>query len=244
MSYASDLKIKLLIDRYRPFLLPFIFILFVIFSLSDIVMPRVNVIADSWQEMQETKKTVESLNTKLVFLRSLDEKELKNNYDFLLQVLPEDREPFYSLAVLEWLGTRNGLTIERATFEPGEISTKSALPKGTKKDYDTMSYDLNVRGNLEELKGFLVELEKIVPVSSTDSLSLELRSGRVLGTNLLIEMYSALLPAKIGRPSDPISDLDESEKKLLDKLRADLILPETNTNFLTSDPLGKNNPFD
>ena len=244
MSYASDLKIKLLIDRYRPFLVPFVFILFVIFSLSGIVMPRVDVVTDSWQAVKETKKTVESLNTKLVFLRSLDEEELKDDYEFLLQVLPDDREPFYGLAVLEWLGARNGLMIERATFEPGEISTESALPKKTKKDYETMSYDLNVRGNLEELKGFLVELEKILPISSTDSLSLELRSGNMLGTNLSIEMYSALLPAKIGRPGDPISDLDESEKKLLEKLRVDSILPETNANLLTNDPLGKNNPFD
>lgn len=242
MAELSDLKFRLFLDRYRPYILPVFFAIFVIFSLSRVVIPRFDLVTESWYELKETKSRFEALNTKLAFLQEQDELVLKSDYDFLLQVLPETKEPFFGLGALEWLANEASLRVDQAAFTPGEISTESAKPKKNQ-DYLVLSYNISVSGNLNELKDFLAQLDRLAPMASTDEVSFEFRGSNELTTTLEIQTYSAYLPTKIGRPSDPIEGLSQNEKSLLEELREEVIVPTFDPDVLTKDPVGKTNLF-
>lgn len=246
MSKTSTLEFGLTLERYRPFLFPIIFLLFFVVSLGRVVAPRIGAITEEIAQMKEAKAELERLNEKLSFLKGVDEEKARKDNQLLLQVLPTEKDPFYGMSVIEWLGGKTGVKIKGISFTPGLVSTDSAkLAKKTKVEEEAMEYEVGLIGTLAQLEDFLMKLENLTPLVTVDEVDLSFKIGaNEVETGLNLQMFSARYPETIGKPSDPLAAFSDEELKYLTQLGEEALVPESNPELLIGDPLGKDNLFD
>jgi hypothetical protein len=177
------------------------------------VIPQYKRLLTVREEILKQSRMVESLENKLLALRSLDKSSQSSDLDLVLSAFPID-EPFYqSLVGLSSLGQRHQAVMSQFKFE-----------------FYPPSFSLNftLTGPMNNLQSFISDAERILPLAGIEHIDIvdigseekeASGSGESYRSGLKAIIYWSPPPAAVGRVSDPLPVISGDLFAILEQLR-------------------------
>jgi Tfp pilus assembly protein PilO len=142
------------------------------------IIPQLNASLDLRSQVAKEEKVVTALERKARELEQLPTSNLFVQADQINRALPSQKPLLHLLTSLNAVGTQAGVIFEEINLSPGIISTDSAQPAArtstrSKGAYQELMIDLKVRGSLAQINTFIEQAERMTPVSSLTSLTLQ-----------------------------------------------------------------------
>ncbi len=145
------------------------------------IIPQFNKFLELTREFKLEKPKLEQLNKKLLGLENISFTPEFAQANVVEQALPSKKPLLEFLASLNAIATQDQVQIENFSLNPGVISSNSAelheeyKKKNNKSGVDTLDVSMNVVGSFKNIQEFLIDLEKISPFTTINTLSLNSR---------------------------------------------------------------------
>ena len=232
----------ILIQQYEIIIASIIILLVVILLSFIFPLPNFNRAQQIYTQQKNLSEEINNLKRKDNTLASLDQQYFKDIFSKLNKILPEEKDYVTLFETFDSLEKTSGVTILRADFQFGIISTNSArLIKAPGTAAYIVPISLEIRGNysamqkfiesLDDFSGRIITLEDAHWSQKPDNLIQATFNGRV---------YFYPLPATIGSIDTPLPKIDKTQEELIKKLAQMKI---TTTEEIEKIPVGKKNLF-
>ena len=145
--------------------------------------------------------------------------------------LPEKNPALSMTSQLRTLALSNGLILEN-------IKIGSAVPSG---DFSEVNITFGLEGTSPQVVSYLNSIKNLAPVSTVEKAKI---NQSALGTraDITVRVYYSPFPQKLPSLTEPVKELTEDERNILNRLSA-LSLPAFSN--LQAQPAGiRENPFD
>ena len=203
-------QISPLEEKIRAFFLPIALVLAAILILLVVTVPQFNQLKTDDRVLSDRQKAVSILQTKLSSLEALDEISQGQTLETALSALPLE-EPFReSLLNLDTLLIRHQIGVSQIKVEPAA---------------DNLSIKFMTNGLLPDIRNFIADADKILPISATASVEtariqdeLASDSAFVYQAEIVVKFFFKLPPKTIGRASDPLPQITADHLKTLNLL--------------------------
>lgn len=237
-------KLSLDLNKYKPFTLPAVILLLVIFSGLLLLKPKVGQILGIHRHLSSQKNKLAQLTTKLYALQGLDEFELEERTKVLLRTLPSQKDLPGALVTIKSLTSTAGLELRGIQVEPGEISSESAQPEATKKyNLPFLEFKIKLGGNQTQLKDFLTKLASTAPLMRVAAMEISQTEGGVIEADLKLDTFFLPLPSTLGLVEKPLVPLTSQEEEIYQQLVKISPAQTGQTATFSPIPSGKENPF-
>lgn len=138
--------------------------------------PRINELTNLNKKIDSENQKLEKYQKKLRGLEQVASlKEFKNRAA-IEQVLPSYKPLLELLTNLNKTAQNNQVSLESFDLKPGKIASQGAVvveEKNNKQGYSTMEISFTAKGQLEALDNFLEAIEKMSPITSIKTISLQ-----------------------------------------------------------------------
>lgn len=139
--------------------------------------PTLITIATLYREIQDKRKTEQTLQAKINNLRlaQVNYAQVANSVQLVNQALPADAAIAEIVYPFEILAQRNSLSLTSVNFTPVDIRGKSQKPKTAVKDTSAsiVGFDLVLKGDFANFQTFLSSLENLRRIMAIDRFSLK-----------------------------------------------------------------------
>lgn len=218
-------------------------VILTIFLVSFFVLkPRVFEVIKTQGKLKEQKKLLSQLTTKVASLEGLDEAGLITRSDWLLKILPVEKNIDTFLVDFKNLSSQSGVRLTEVSASPGEMATASGQSK-SKEDLPSESYGIVIEASLDQLKAFIQNVEKSAPLLRVDEVSFSQQQGGVQSATLKLLSYYLPLPEKLGELESPLIEITAEENQTFQKLSSFEALPRAEGQEELIPFTGRNNPF-
>lgn len=223
--------------------LVFAFVLSVFF-----LMPKINELLLTQKKISEQEERIKVLSGKLVTLSSLSEVELSNSANLLMDTIPAQKD-FYGLLIkIKSIFQLENIPILSYSLNPGFLSSDSGKKVKESKE-NLMPVQISFSATFDNLESLIDRLEKSLPLTIIDSLSMKMETASVgaeslgLPSKMVISGYYSPLPKQLGEVGENVPQVTSQSLSILEKLkgfsRYDVEVPESGTTVT----VGKENPF-
>lgn len=235
IAFQWFLKMKKTEDfnKYRNFFIKALIIGGIIFSGVFFLYPRAKEIPESRRAIAEEKEKLAKLTQKAEFLESLDENELANKTQFLLKVLPPEKDVVLIISSLKALCAQLNLQIDSFQINLSGESSSSGL--------SSISFSLRIVGDKEGLNNLIERIKTTYPLIDLEGLDISLEEGNLLQATIKIKAFFLELPKEMGKTENPLPLINPEEEKFYYQVSnfTSPLLQEASYSV----PLGKENPF-
>lgn len=200
---------KVLYERYREYLAPFVVIFVCFVLIIKVIIPQVQDFIEALKTVKELQGQIAVLKNNVQFLTSLNDSALDSKMRVASSALPAEKDFVGILNAVTAASARAGVSLGDFSFAVGELSTKSAQLAGQ----PTIQVALTVGGDAFLAQRFIQELSKTVPLSEVLNVAV---SGR--SSSLTTVFFYKVFPPIQFDGSKPIFALSQSEDQLLNKL--------------------------
>jgi len=189
----TELNPRYLIDSRRYQLLSVVAATVVVLLLLLGIMPQVQAALDlSSKQTAETKK-LDALPRKAQELENLSSSPVAQQIQTVEKVLPSSKPLLELLTSLNLAARESQVNISALSLSPGSIATdsasvattsKSKTVKKSKGTTDTLSVDLIIGGQLNDVNRFFETVERRAPLSTISSMSLTKKNQGIVGSQV------------------------------------------------------------
>lgn len=206
----SQNPIMVIYESYKEYLLTIGIIIICLILFAKFIIPQVQDLLLINGQKKELEGKIRVLKNNIYFLSSLDESDLDSKLQVATGALPSEKDFAGVLNAIQISSARSGVSLGDFTFKVGELSTKSA---GLKKE-PGMEVTLTVRGGIDNIKRFVVELSKASPISQVSSIDVSGNSAVII----TVFNYKPFSPTAFNG-SSPINPLTTKDLNLLETLK-------------------------
>jgi len=218
----------------KNFLIQFFLIGVIIFTGGAFLRPKIADIFQMRKKISEEKEKMAKLTQKEAFLESLDENELIVKTQFLLKILPSEKDVVFPLTTLRLLASQFNLRINSIQIDLGR-------DKSNIEQLSSIVFSLKFVGDRENIKDFIEKIKITYPLMKIESVTFSKEKENQLEGIISVKTFFLSLPKEIGKIEDPLSLLTPAEEKAYQKV-SNFTSPLQNE-FFPSVPAGKENPF-
>lgn len=223
---------KILSKEYRPYLICTVIVLFICVSAYFFIRPKLEQIFTYQKKQSQLNIKLERLNNKIRVLNGLDVGELTEKTNVMLRALPAEKDPIGMFAIIRNSTREIGLELERASVEPGEISTPSAQ---TDLDFQVSV----VASGSSLIKDLISKIELSAPIMRITNLRIISKVKQITASfNLLT--FTRPISGSIEAVDKPISPITSDEEEIYQRMAK---LEKPTENAFAPVPYGKENPF-
>ncbi len=156
----------------RLYLVPLLVVLAIVLLVPLVLLPQLEIIKEKNLEVQKGQKRLDSLNTKLELLDSIDEEDESIKLIDMEEVVPSSKELARLVVGVRSLASKAGLSVKAMELSPGRVATQSATPSATKRakaavanankeDKDKTTFTLSVETKkIGDLQKFFTHIQK------------------------------------------------------------------------------------
>lgn len=168
-------------------------------------------------------KEVDQIKKRVQILDMIDESALESYMKLLLSAVPAEKDiPNFMLTVQSIIQASQVTETTSVIDAPGAISTSSAQPvdpKAKNLSQNSISTKLNINGTKDNLLTFLNTVSNTRRLLRIPEISIAFDpNSDQAAAKMIMESYYAPLPNVVGKPSDKLDEISESERQMLDKL--------------------------
>jgi len=272
IDLPSQVTLRTVLGMKKYLYFPILALFVVVGLLVFVAVPSIRKVVLLRQEISQKNETLRSLEQKVEVLKSLDENQLLTQVENLERTLPSRKDVFLLLTSLNGLASQTGVSLEQFSLAPGSLATASATDSSTNRStaqddlsssgreaassqLASLGVEVKITGSFEAVKGFLSNLEQLIPLMRLTTLDLSPASEETpvslagttalpvvpeVSANFTIAMFYASLPTQLGTITEPIQTLTESEQGLYDKLLSFISFPASPS---ASVPTGREDVF-
>ena len=166
IQWATD-KLKIIYAGLRPFLIPILLIVISLILFKVFLFPSMQVILNAKVLRSNTIGEAQTLKTNLDILSNLDDKTLDSDLSILTAALPYDSDFQEISGSLAAVSLKAGVALAPYQSSLGNLSGNTQSGK-----YPALEISLTLNGDMNAVSNFIQILEKTVPLSDVQSLSM------------------------------------------------------------------------
>lgn len=200
---------KILYERYREYIAPFVVIFVCFVLILKIIIPQVQDFIETANTAKEIQSQTPVLKNNVQFLTSLNDSTLDSKMRIASLALPAEKDFVGILNGITTAAAKAGVSLGDFSFEVGELSTESAQLAGQ----PTIAVALTVGGDVFSVQRFIQELSKTLPLSEVLNVVIGGSSS-----SLTTVFYYKVFPPIQFDVNKQLSGLSQSEEQLLNKL--------------------------
>jgi len=208
--------LKILLKKWRLFILPLLTIILSIGLIVTVILPRFTISLSLLDKIEERKNFLSGLTAKENDLNGLDENSLKEKVDFSLSALPEEKNFLKIVSTINKLARDSQVYIESLEVSPGEVATETAQLKAP--EVDRLTFQVKVTGEQSNVENFLFEIEESLPIFVIRTVKIN-NSNRNSQAQLILENFFTKYPLSLGKVSAPLAKLSKEDDKLFETLK-------------------------
>lgn len=228
------------LSKFQNLLFPVVVIILILGSAVIILKPRLSDLLETRRDLAKQKRELAQLTQKVAILEGYDQNELQARTDQVNKVLPREKDGPLILATIRSLVSDYNLELSSLTVDVGEIATESAEPKRKEELLPSMTVQLSVAGELENLYDFFETIESTAPLMKIETASIA-REGSTAESKIQLFTYYLAEPKDIGKVGRQIVPITSEEEEVYQKLsRYQPASVGTKLPYIGS---GKENPF-
>lgn len=177
-------------------------------------------------------------------LEEVDYKYFQDAYPKINWVLPESKDFVSLFSTFDSIQSKTGLTVLKANFQLGLISTgSSTLAKTTSAGAYTVPLSIDVAGDIPKLQKFLKSFSDFSGRFITiDEIRWKFKSDGSVLAELVGKAYFYPVPSQIGSLDTPLPLFDKQKEEILANI-AQISLAETEAVEFEKIPIGKRDLF-
>ena len=213
-----------------------------------IIWPKVNEIIELRKDNEELSQRVQTLETKVKVLQSLNQDKLEEQLASAEQLLPSDSNIFAVLRQVEDTASATGVLLNKIETTVGSANTgiPANLPAGNTVSLGAapaVAVNLAMVADYQSLLNFLSGLYSFSRVVSIDQISVSGGRGDTiaLSTSFSVNAHWKELPQNLGSVEASITPLTAAEEEMLANVQSTQIIE---TPLVPSVPTGRGNPFE
>lgn len=223
-------QLNALSKKRQLWILPVLVVIVVVGATVLVLVPQMRAINTGRQDLEVQEEQLNRLVEKRQQLESLSEAELDSQLLVVMRVLPNEKPVSQALGLLMNTTKSNEVNLNGYAMDPGEVASGGAKAE-VKEDKDqpgvlaSLLIETELTGIYGAMTSFLrIVEEEIAPLSRALRLTLSIneekqeRSEKEVDVSLEMEMAYATPPETIGKPSDPLPKITNTQKALLDLL--------------------------
>lgn len=217
--------------QYLPYLFPAVSFLISLVVLLLILLPAVTDIVTLKADADTNQDRAKTLITKVTDLQNLDQAKLTAELVNTTQALPSDKDVAGFLSNINQIASSTGASLEAAQL----ITTITAKPS----EKNALDFQVIIKGNFANIKGFLTKIETSRRVMLVKSLSINLSDNQVLVADMNITGYYEPQVTQVAA-DDTLPKLTAAQEQLLTDLeKRTIYIPPTGTPSVS----GRSDPF-
>lgn len=229
-------------NKYKPYLWPFTLILVSILMVFFVILPAIEQINVTRNEVSELTEKKELLATKAAILEKSDDQLLKSDLIKAETALPSDKNLSGMIFGLETLAASTSAHVDSFSTNVGKLATDSAKPVVTDKKEESKlgnkveitPFSMEVSADFDPLNNYLRLLGGVNRLVGISSIAWEERKA-----SIVLDVFYQPLVKTLGAITTPVYELTTEDRNLLRQVSAyPLATPQT-----TPLPIGKSNPF-
>lgn len=202
-------SLRVVYDAYKEYLLTIGIIIVCLLLFAKFIIPQIQELFLINGQKKEIEQKIRILKNNMYLLSSLSDSDLDSKLEIATGALPPEKDFAGVLNAIQISSAKSGVLLGDFEFKVGELSTKSA---GLTKQ-PGMEVTLTVRGGIDSIKRFIVELSKSSPISQVSSVN-------ITGTSAVVTTvfnYKPFSPVAFNAKS-PLFPLTRKDLNLLESL--------------------------
>jgi len=172
---VSESTFKILLKELKPFILPFVLIVFSILAFYFIVYPQVQDVLKLKDQETAIKSDISKLSANQAVISSINDNDYKNDIDILTRAMPEGKDYTGVIKAIAAAANGSSVPLDSYSLAVGNLATLSA----NLSTQSSLSVALQVNSNPQSVQRFSSELLKSVPLCEITSLNTNGISGGV-----------------------------------------------------------------
>ena len=224
------MKKSVLGPNIKTLLLPLVYISVAAVLFYILITLGVGEINKQRKSISDIERTNSILNQKQTLLRTL-ESNVSDYVSSTANALPEKNSALSMVSQIKNMAALNGLFISAVKI--GAETAQAGV--------SAVEITFGIEGSMNDTLNFLNSLSSVAPVSNIQKAKVN-SSGGIASADITIRAYSAPYPVRLPSLTEPITDLSNDEKDLLDTL-SNLTLPLFTT-LEPQQPAVRDNPFE
>lgn len=219
------------LQPYLAYLIPVVAAAIALIIIVVVLLPSVNDIVTLKADADSNQGRAQSLSGKISDLQNLDQAKLTDELVNTTQALPSDKDVAGFLANINQITSSTGASLEAAQL----ITTLSTKPS----EKNALDFQVIIKGNFANIKGFLTKIETVRRVMVVKSLSINLSDNKVLVADMNITGYYEPQVTVVGL-DDSLPKMTATQEKILTDLEKRTIYTPS---VGTPSSSGRSDPF-
>lgn len=227
MSSKTDLST--LVNRNRAYL-PAAAAVSISITLIFLAVSSVFTILDTRSELLAVEQTNESLENRVIKLRSLQEGELSQIETVVNAALPNEKPIFNALRAVNDLADETGIFLSELESSPGSVASSSGKvlvnPQASSRNnalFERINIDLEIKGELSAINDFLDSILQVSPLMELKTVRISFGNAqgeeKLFSSEIELEIYwkppKQSSNSKIS-PTSQIQDLSEKQIEIIE----------------------------
>lgn len=190
--------------RYKTYIVPIVTIVTCAFLFLLVVIPQIEDLFITKGLEVEYKEKNKILQANLAFLKNLDVQVLDSHVNLVSSGLPLDKDYVGVINAISLAANTSGIELQDYDFIVGSLSKSENT-----ENKETLNVDLLVKGNLDMVKAFILQLEEMLPLMQVNSIEKTSGEAFLIKTNFYY-MFSGDIHFDSFSPLTPLSAKDQS----------------------------------
>lgn len=187
------------------------------------IVPQMDSYLSIRSEVEATLARTAVIKENTAYMNSLNKEQLNTEVKVVTSALPPEKNFGTILDAINASALRSGVTFQDYSFQVGNIASTSAQTSGgTMQGMSTITLTLIINGSVGQLRGFLREVYKTLPLSQITSVD-----GATGAITVSLEFYQKDLPKVSLKDDQPIPRVIESNAAVLNKIAGWQVLPDS-----------------
>lgn len=179
------------------------------------VMPQFESFFSLRDEAIAARGRISILNSNLTFMSRLNKTALENSRMTVVKALPVEKD-FASIITSINQSSRNaGIAVEDYTFGLGPLSSDESANRTQNNTGEFIYIKLSLKGNVSDIKNFIKEMSKKLPLSEVESIEAESDSAFIT-----LRFFSRSYKAPQLNNEDPINPISAQNSLLISELNS------------------------
>lgn len=208
-------KLKIVFTNYKKYLIPLGVIMGVLLLIFLVIIPQTTTIIDKLQLIDIQKEELETLNSSLTTVQSINDEELDSDFNLVTKALPPEKNVELIFTALSDAAANSGTQLEDFSVELGGIYGKSVAGSTKTVGSPTIQVSAHIAGgDARSVNEFMKELAHTLPLSETTKLDITGGSG-----SYKINFFFKPIDVSNVANNYSVKPFSEQQKKLLEQLR-------------------------
>lgn len=210
-------------------------VLVIVSSIGLLFLPKIEAIQKNRATYLKTKKSVADMKEKYEYLASVDQDELKENFEFLQKSILPEKNAYILVGVVRKIADKHGYYLDSFSVSPGELTSEEEAPT-SKTGVSKIPLSITLLGPQENYLQLIKGIENSLPILSLDNFEMKGAAGYAeLSLKISANYIASKDVFKVENLTLSDLTLKESEMDLIRKLRTYEDNMTTDNSFVEGD---------